>query len=660
MKDFIKRYHIWFAYLLAIAGGVWFVMRAWELAQTLPSLVWDESMYLYKGYLFATGRYQPFADYGVWTNQMPVAFLIPGYIQKWYGPGVEVGRIYAVVVGSLALLGIWAAVRRSSNAWWAVGAVAVILSNPGIMQVFSQSFSQVLVTMFFAWMLFFGLGERRQDWEIALAAFFAGLAGMARINVLPALPLFLIYVYWRYDKRAGRIAMLAGLAPVVFFHVLYWPDILKIWAYWIPPELFPPIMDYRSPWREIFLPDNFSWLPFSGWWGDKTQLAWVGIRSFWHAIRANFVVFFGIIVTLLLYPWSTRHDRIYSEKQKHKEVIYLLVSFWVLFFVHLWAANGKSCQFVCFPGYILFFFVFGLVLVPLAASEWQIDMPVWKQVVGVVLIFVLLLTLETNLDFPYDNFRLDLIQNTFDLEIPRFNGEQGENNSVKLFQVLENKFGYDHYPLRRFILYDPQAAVILRYVKIALVVGAAIPIAWRLVNLRRRRVDKRINFGFFALMFTLAAGIVFGGGRLFGNVMTRDTCPTSIIADYERVGNQLSRYISDGDQIFYRVKPDMLLLELPEVEIYPPQLNFLYTYVDDPYAGINSLTRFSWWNPVLKEEWLAASDYVLVESRFMDEEWQQRVDDGELRQLFVSSPFENCRGDDARIVLLVPVVSEGE
>ncbi|HKJ28452.1 MAG TPA: glycosyltransferase family 39 protein [Anaerolineales bacterium] len=658
MRDFLKRYHIWFAYLLALAGFAFFVMQAWEYAQTLPSLVWDESMYLYKGLLFAEGRYQPFQDYGPWTNQMPVAFLLPGYIQSWYGPGVEVARIYAVAVGFLALLGIWATVRRSSNAWWAAGAVAVVVSNPGIMQVFSQSFSQTLVTMFFAWMLFFSLGERRQNWELGLAGFLAGLAVMSRLNVLPVLPLLIIYVFWRYDDRAGRFALIGGLIPVVYFHVTYWPEILKIWAYWIPPELFPPIADFRSPWREIFLPDDFSWLPVSGWWDNKTHLAWVGIQSFWEAIRANFVVFFGFLATLLLYPWRTKYQRIYSDQQKHKEVLFLLVTFLTLFAVHLWAANGRSCQFVCFPGYVLFFFVFGLVLVPLSAENWQVEMPVWKQVLAVVLIFALLMMLEVNMDFPYERFRFDLIKNTFDLDIPRFKDWKFQEGTAKVFQFLENKFDYDHYPLRRYILYDPAMETIVRWVKIVLVVGAVIPLAYSLANIRRRR-DK-INFGFFALMFTLAIGIVFGYGRLFGKPMRMETCETSIIADYEQTGEELSAFLSDGDQVYYRVKPNMLLLELPEVDVYPPQLNFMYTFVDDRTANPDTLEKFVWWNPVLMEEWLAEADYILVENRFFDAEWQQRVDDGQLEQVFVSSPFEGCRGDDTRVVVLRPVEVSGE
>ena len=92
--DIFRTSSTYIAILAGLAGLVYFLYRALAFAESLPTIVWDESMYLYKGYLFATGRYQPFEDFGPWTNQLPVSFLIPGYIQKWFGPGMRTGRMY--------------------------------------------------------------------------------------------------------------------------------------------------------------------------------------------------------------------------------------------------------------------------------------------------------------------------------------------------------------------------------------------------------------------------------------------------------------------------------------------------------------------------------------------------------------------------------------
>ena len=56
----------------------------------------DEGLYLVKGWYFATGQYTPFQDYGVLTNHMPFAFLIPGYVlngaSRAMGSSAQTGR----------------------------------------------------------------------------------------------------------------------------------------------------------------------------------------------------------------------------------------------------------------------------------------------------------------------------------------------------------------------------------------------------------------------------------------------------------------------------------------------------------------------------------------------------------------------------------------
>ncbi len=66
--------------LLAFAGVVWYAAVMWHFAHIQLSVV-DEGLYLYKGWLLASGRYWPFQDNGLWMNQMPLAYLIPGWVQ---------------------------------------------------------------------------------------------------------------------------------------------------------------------------------------------------------------------------------------------------------------------------------------------------------------------------------------------------------------------------------------------------------------------------------------------------------------------------------------------------------------------------------------------------------------------------------------------------
>ena len=64
----------------AIAGAFVFLFQAVHFAHIQESIL-DEGLYLVKGYMFASGRYIPFQPDGPWTNQMPLSYFIPGYIQ---------------------------------------------------------------------------------------------------------------------------------------------------------------------------------------------------------------------------------------------------------------------------------------------------------------------------------------------------------------------------------------------------------------------------------------------------------------------------------------------------------------------------------------------------------------------------------------------------
>ena len=106
----------WLAHLLAGVGGLWYTLQLWGFAHMQESVL-DEGAYIYKGLLFATGQYSPYQPNGPWTNHMPLAFLIPGYIQLIFGPGIRTARYAAVVLAVLMLLGFWILARRFGGKW---------------------------------------------------------------------------------------------------------------------------------------------------------------------------------------------------------------------------------------------------------------------------------------------------------------------------------------------------------------------------------------------------------------------------------------------------------------------------------------------------------------------------------------------------------------
>ncbi|MEN8243019.1 MAG: hypothetical protein ABFS17_13965 [Chloroflexota bacterium] len=652
LTEFLKKNSLVLAVIAGLLGFLVYALQSWEFAHSLTTMVWDEAMYLYKGSIFANGEFQPFEDYGPWTNQMPVSFLIPGYIQKWFGMGMYSGRMYAFGLGLLTVVGLSLASYRSGGKWWAVAAIWVVALNSGWIKAFSQVYAQGLVSFFFAWMLALAAGKDRKIWELCLAAALAGLAGMSRINVLPVVFFFIMYVIWQYGWKTGAWVAGAGLFPVVLFHALYWPDVLKIWAYWVPPELYTGIAEFRSPWREVFIPDGFSWWPISNWIGTPDHLAWRGISTFFLAVRANFIPFFGVLVSLLLWPkkesWKSEHQRKFS--------IFLILVYLVMLVVHLWAAlGGKTCLFSCLPGYMLFFDFFGLVLIFAIAPSWNLNKRLWKQIAILFLIFVLVIAMESS--YEHDNFvlRNQLGEQSFGINIPRFKNGAWVEGSIPLLEIIENKFGIEKFPVRQYILYDPGFDQVVKWTTI-LGISFLAPLLLYLLLAKGNR-NFNLPIGKVVIFSTFGVGMLFASSGFFVQGLDTLTCSDNVIASHEQVGAELGEVIPAGSQVFWDVKSDMLLLYLPDVDIYLPQANARFTLVSDPAADWDQLERFGWWNYQLGEDWIKQADYIVVETRFFNSvwDWGRRVNAGEFEDVFRSSNPESCRPGISSVVVLQPI-----
>lgn len=633
LKDFLHRHHLTIALAYAFYGGIYYLWQSWGYAHTLSTIVWDESMYLFRGLLFASGRYQPYQDYGPWTSHPPLAFIVPGYVQAWFGPGMRAGRYFAVFLGAASLIGLWVAANRLGGRWWAGAAVWAVALNPAWVKILSQTYSQGLVNFFFVWMLVLVVGKAPKVWELSLAAILAALAGMTRINVLPALFIYLIYVFWQYGKKTGLKAASAGILTVVVVHALYWPEILKLWAYWIPPDLFPSIAEFRSPWREVFVPDDFSWWPWSAWITDRTHLVWKAIESLDVGFRANFLPAVGVLTTLLL--WPRRAD--WKSEHRFRLSIFLMAGYLVLLLVHLWAAlGGHTCRFVCFPGYLMFFNIFGLLAIVAAFSSWKRELSPWRH----ILIGLVVLVTGAGLN---PNWLISILEAPF----PRVKGLRILPGESTLWVLLENKFNFNYPDFNSGYFENLTYTRWLDGVFLLIILTA---LAFALIKGLK---TNRAYYGNFAITIGLVLAVIFSPTPSLGSRMYFQRCQKDVIVSHERVGGQLNAVIPPGSLVYWDVKANMLLLYLPEVETFTPQLNHIFTKVKTAEKlDLDLLYRFHWWNDELGEEWIQQADYIAVENRFFGETWRQRVENGELEVIFRSAPVESCRGNGSRIVVL--------
>ena len=355
---------------LTILSGIFLLVRSFHYANILPARI-DESLFLYKGYLFAKGVYQPFEPYGLWTNKNPLSFLIPGWFELIFGEGLRTGRILSIVLGLLTVLALWIIVKKFTNDWFALLAVAVIALNPFYAWTFSQFISQSLAAVLLAWMLVFTLGKDKPIGQIIAGTLLAVLLVQVRQNMLPVIPFLILYIYWENGKKVGNTSLIVGLIAFIGLTAIYWPDIIRNYLAVIPGFLQTFAI------KTINMPD--STLVVSYVFPVVERAA-----SFTQGLRIHFPEILGAFIACI---WVFLPAN--RKKPSYKRVLFLTISFLVLFLAHLWASVFKNFCVYCFANYLAFFGILGAVLLAfcLYQSKERIS-PFWV-VSGIFILIVL-------------------------------------------------------------------------------------------------------------------------------------------------------------------------------------------------------------------------------------------------------------------------------
>lgn len=606
------------AYWLAGAGALVYLAQSYYYLFTLRSIL-DEGLYLVKGYYYALGIYEPFQDYGFLTNHMPLSFTIPGWVQAAFGPGLATGRWYAFVLGGLALAGLWLAARRVGGRWWAAAAVWALALNPALVKAYSVSFSQVLVAVLVAWTLALAVGREQPIWQSVLAGVLAAITVMVRINMAPLLALLVLYAYWQHGRRAGLALTLSALVTLVLVHAVYWPGILRLWAYWIPEGLLPFLEPFYSPWRKY---ETFVASPFSWWNRHLDDPMWDMFQAAADGLAFNFLAIAGIITNVLL--WPRRQD---WGDWAFKLAVFLNAAYLTLFGIHAWAAlSGNSCTFFCFSGYLAFFNGIALLALVATAPYWRRNPAGWRRTALLALIIGLGLGVG---HAAADQIGLALAE----FPLPRSGGEP-----VPLWGPLEAKFGWS---------IEDSWVIVPSLLGLGLGVLLALAAWWR----SRRGANSSVAYsamaGLLIISQVLGPTVLFGGGD-----QTLD-CGGDVVANYAAAGEDLAALLPENATVYYdAANSPVILLYLGGVGIYPPQMNNVFSFADIGGPQVNDeLLRFGYWNPDWAAQWRAEADFVLVEGRHYAD-WEADIEAGRYDIRYVSDPVEACRGKDSEIVLL--------
>lgn len=603
----------WLPELIAFLGAAAYAVQTLIYTFTQDSIL-DEGAYLLKGYLYLTGQYTVFQENGPWSNHTPLAFLIPGLVQLLFGPGLRAARYFAVLVSLLMLAGTWLVTRRVGGRWWAAGAVLALAWNPAAVKMYSVAVSQGLIACMFVWSLYFVLGEKRALWQISLGAALAGAMWMTRINLAPVLPLLVLYAFWQHGLKAGLTAALSGGLVVFAGHAAYWPNILRLWAYWLPESLTPFLNAYR-----LTAADGLRF------WDPDLDFA-RRAASFFHSFRFQFIPMLGLLGAWLLWPKRASWRR----ESDFRSAVYLSSLFAALWLAHLWATMFNDYCVYCLAGYVAFFSTAGLLVLILSFSVWRTRHSLFAQLTAAVLILVL----STGIGFSaFEEIGGGLAR----LQISRlFLGMPALwNQSAALGEVVVNKFHLDQGQLVRVLSTAFGVAAGLTVLALAL-------LAARLDT--RRSGQRSRSVSYWAVVLFLAVGAVFTPSQALGGGYHTYDCGIDVISATETVGEHLAEKIPPGSLVYWRGRLSAApLLYLPGIKIFPAQINGDYTifFGGDP----KRLVRFGFWNDELARQWAGEADFILVARHYYAGWLRELVNAGGFDELEPKPLSAHCTAD---------------
>ena len=596
----------WLPSVLALAGGLVYVLHSLLIAHTKTSFL-DEGLYLYKGYLFVNGLQTPFADYGVWTNHAILSFLIPGFVQKLFGPGLETGRYFMIFLSLFTLLGLWVFARRWGNLWWAAGVVWVMALNPAEIKVHTLVLSEGPIAALLVWIVVLTVGEKRPLWQILLGAALTAPLVLTRENMAFVPPILFLYIFWQHGWKAGVLSALCAGLLFLGGNAFYFPNNLKFWVTRVPDFLAQFMADWQMPAPVI---EPMESIP-----APEQSNTYRMILYFLLTFRLHFVALVSAVAVWLLWPFQT----MWQFTERTRAAIFLSVLLVVLYVAHMQAAFFGEFCISCILLYVGYFDVLGLMLLVIAWPFLLKELTVVRRVV----VFSVLTVLIVGIGFSSHE---DLSSEFARVMIERM-------DKVYIWNALVFRTG-----LSPLLLFRTSFVLIASF--FVLIMGAiGLWLVYRRLNGSQ---DAGRKIGVIGLSAFLIAGLILSPTPVLGAGSDFFGCDGSdVIASYEQAGRELSKVIEPGSKIYWEGRLLSVFLYLPDVQIYPPQMNHVHSY----YRGgeADTLLRFSQWNDDLARQWLEEADYILFQPEERIYLSDEILESGDYVKVMASPKAERCR-----------------
>lgn len=612
LQTLTKRPVFW--HLLSLGGLLVYGLRALNFAHHQRAVL-DEGTYLYKGLLFAQGVYRPFQPYGPWTNHMPLSFLIPGYVQRWFGPGLRTGRYFSVALSLLLFVGVWLLVRRFAGERWAAWAVWAAAAVTAWAKVYSLAASESLAATLTVWAFVFALQERPRPWQLALAGTLGGALVLTRLNMSPVLAFLVLWVLWQHGWQA--MLWLGGPALLVLLagHAAFWPEILRLWAPWLPARWTP----FLNAWR-VHPGGQPTWSP-KPYTLVQRFLVFVEIWQDYALVWVSLIAATALALTAAV-PGGSERAR---QRYRWRLLVSLLALLWLLAVAHAAVSVGQNWCVDCLSVYAAFFAPLTLLAVSLALTLPTASRRLhFALVVGTILF--------TGLAVGIGSYR-DLAAITV-TGVRYLIGEETYQTGLGLFKtwthLLHEITGWSPATARRLLL-----GILGTLVLSPLAVGLGIGLR-RWGSRLRGLADGRTAWAAWLLLLTLLSPLPV----LSGHFVIYD-CTDDVLAAMERAGAVLAAEIPRGSLVYWAGGNSVVpLLYVPQIRTFPAQYNDGYNYRIGGEA--EALYRLGMWNEVLAEQWRQQADVILLEKRRVTSEWLAFLRARDFAEFRVTPPVNPC------------------
>ncbi|RMF48831.1 MAG: hypothetical protein D6755_03180, partial [Anaerolineae bacterium] len=464
-------------------------------------------------------------------------------------PDLAVGRYFSLALGLLFLLGLWLTVRRWAGEWLAAGAVWAFALNLASIKLYSMALPEVLVAALVAWLLFFVLRADLQRWQALVSGLLGALILLTRINMAPVLLFLAGYVWWQHGRRAALYTLGAAALAALGLHLLFWPGILKLWAQWLPKALTP----FLAPWRMAVEARPMHALEPAPAWTEY----WLYL---WESLRLHFLTVFGALTALFLWPKPWRD----TARRRGAVSVGLLLG--VLYLLHLWVAfTGGFCT-SCIVMYETYFDFLGLVLLALVWPERASEAGPLRTAL------VLAVSALAFAGITYAAAS-DIIHSAWYHQVRPWLKPLG------VWRLLAGRGGVS----------PGRAMYYLNAALLALLLAGLALWVWRHGRANGRR------FAHAWLLVFFLTGALFTPTRILGSGNDFFACgDADVPASYRQVGAYLNERLRPGAQVAWVGRVPALFLYLPDVQVYPPQLNHYHSFWMGGDA--DTLYRFSRWN----------------------------------------------------------------